>query len=67
MDEDRSELLVRHDESKSQNRSLVVLTPRTIDHDDYDEGDDQERPLTHRWHVEPHDEKIAKRAHYVAA
>jgi hypothetical protein len=30
MDEDRSELLVRHDESRSQNHSFVVLTPRMI-------------------------------------
>jgi hypothetical protein len=30
MDKDRSELLVRHDENRSQNHSFVVLTPKTI-------------------------------------
>ena len=30
MDKDRSELLVRHDEGRSQNHGLVVLTPITI-------------------------------------
>jgi hypothetical protein len=30
VDKDRSELLFRHDESRSQNHSFVVLTPKTI-------------------------------------
>jgi len=36
------------------------------DHGDYDEGDDQEHPLSQYRHIEPHGEKIAKRAGYVA-